>query len=116
MGMLLLKFLASVLKLFMGILTWIKLNQALAAILAPPASARAARLKLIAALCFMTGAALLLAAALLWSFDRALSVNEMVGWCGLVAFGGFLILGLQCHRENRRAFALNDTGDPQGDF
>jgi|SRR5579864_1658433 len=111
MGMLFLKILPGVLNLLLGVITWTKLNQALAAVVTSPASPRAARLKMTAALCFITGASLFLAATLLWSLDHGSRANEIVGWCGLAAFAGFLIIGVQCHRENKRAIAVQLRGD-----
>lgn len=105
MGTLVVKIVLGILTVLAGILAGMNLNPALEALSVPPESPRAAWLKLTASVCFITGASLLLAAAILWTIDHELTLQEVAGWCGLAAFGAFAIVGGECERENRRTIA-----------
>lgn len=106
MDVLSVQLLAKLLRFLVAIIASIGFIRALTSLFTPPVNSRARRLKATASFCFICGAFLFVIATLLWfAVDDAL-VSEVVGFCGIAAFAGFVLLGGMCRRENKRSWAL----------
>jgi hypothetical protein len=72
---------------------------AVTAIATDATSQRGTRLRSVAIGCFVVSAALLVAAAIVWSPIEPAPIADVLGWTGIVLLEAFLFAGNRCYQE-----------------